>query len=120
MPTKSRQSASVAPSVNLPDEFQRHLQRALEKFHQIEWLGEQSPLSAPYFLGKRPTSTIGSTPIITATQHGQILQGVMRQTNDWLAAQGRDTQESSNLIQFAYFQAKPLAANEVASPQLSG
>lgn len=114
MPTKSKRSSSDISSMEPPDAFQRHIQTALEKFHQVDWLGEQSPLSAPYFLGGRQTSGISSTLIVTATQRGQTLQRVMRQTNDWLAAQGQDAQESSHLIQFAYLGAQPLTVSEVA------
>ncbi len=112
MPANSPRTSQAAA---LPTAFQRHLLTALEKFHQVEWLGDHSPLSAPYFLGRPATSTRSPVSISTAIQHGQTLQRILRQANDWLAAQGQDAQAISRLIQLAYFQATPLTADEVGN-----
>ncbi|MBI5567964.1 MAG: ATP-binding protein [Chloroflexi bacterium] len=112
MPANSPRTSQAAA---LPTAFQRHLLTALEKFHQVEWLGDHSPLSAPYFLGRPVTAARGPASISTALQRGQTLQRILRQTNDWLAAQGQDAQAISRLIQLAYFQATPLTADEVGN-----
>ena len=31
--------------------FAKVVKQALDQFHEPEWLGEQSPLASPYFLG---------------------------------------------------------------------
>lgn len=106
MAAKNNPSAS---SADLPDAFQRHVQTALEKFHQAAWLGEQSPLSAPYFLGQRPASQT------SAAQRGQTLQRVLRQANDSLKLCGSDEQSSSRLIELTYLQPAPLTADGAAA-----
>lgn len=73
MPAKSQRPSPVAPSADWPEAFQRYLQTALEKFHQVEWLGDHSPLSAPYFLGKSPSSTRNSALSDTAILRGPDL-----------------------------------------------
>ena len=109
MPTKRKPSAPSTVSADLPDAFQRHLQIALEKFHQAEWLGDQSPLSAPYFLGQRPAAQT------SAAQRGQTLQRVLRQANDSLNTRGPQEQESGRLIELAYLQSVPLTADGAAA-----
>jgi hypothetical protein len=109
MPTKRKPSAPLTTSSDLPDAFQRHLQAALENFHQAEWLGDHSHLSAPYFLGQRPANLIG------ALQRGQTLQRLLRQANDSLKTQDHEAQDSSRLIDLAYLRAVPLSVEGVAA-----
>jgi tetratricopeptide (TPR) repeat protein len=110
MPTKRKPPApSTMSSTDLPDAFQRHIQTVLERFHQTEWLGEHSPLSAPYFLGQRPAVQT------SATQRGQTLQRVLRQANDSLKTLGPEAQSNSRLIELAYLKAAPLTADGVAA-----
>jgi hypothetical protein len=109
MPTKRKPAAPSTASADLPDAFQRHLQEALEKFHQAAWLGDHSPLSAPYFLGQRPTGQA------SAAQRGQTLQRVLRQANDTLLKQGSDEQDSGRLIKLTYLDSPPLTADGAAA-----
>ena len=97
-----------------PPTFQDHLMAALARFHQTEWLGEHSPLSAPYFLGHHAFASSGGAIAGGAIQRGQTLQRVLRQATDWLATQGAEAQESSRLIRLAYLQGMPLTADEAA------
>src|ERR1700682_23071 len=42
------------PSVSkTADAFTRAIERALEHYNDLDWLGAESPLATPYFLGER-------------------------------------------------------------------
>ncbi len=107
MPVRTKRQSS---SSSQPETFQDHLRRALEQFHDAQWLGEHSPLSAPYFLGsdQRP-SPAGFGSI----QRGETLQRLLRQAADWLATQGEDAHESFDVVRQSYFQRPALTAEEV-------
>ena len=49
MPSKSKKRAPP----DSPSAFLHHLTEALKHIHDPRWLGEHSPLAAPYFLGER-------------------------------------------------------------------
>ena len=61
------------------DGFAREVELALDHFADAEWLGVQSPLAAPYFLGRLLDSL--AQPLATAPtplQRGQALQSVLQ------------------------------------------
>ena len=46
--TKNDKNAGQATAA-----FAKVVKQALDQFHEPAWLGEQSPLASPYFLGER-------------------------------------------------------------------
>lgn len=61
--------------------FFEHLRLALNNFQDAQWLGENSPLAAPYFLG---TALQGVSGADTAVGRGQVLQQVIYAAADSL------------------------------------
>jgi tetratricopeptide (TPR) repeat protein len=51
-----------------PTDYADQARQALNHYQDVEWLGEQSPLAAPYFLGERGGDSL------TARERGQALQ----------------------------------------------
>jgi hypothetical protein len=113
MPAKSQRPSPAPAPADRANSFQRHLQAALGKFDKIDWLGEQSPLSAPYFLGAQPKA-FDSNRMPNARRRGETLQRLLRQANDWLNTQDADRQASSRLIRLTYFRRTPLKADAAA------
>ena len=105
MKTRKKTLSSLA-AADASEAFQRHLAKALDQFHHPEWLGDQSPLSAPYFLG-------GPGVALSALQRGQALQRLLRQAADWLASQGEETQDSIRLLNETFFQPTPRSVDEI-------
>lgn len=84
------------------DPFALEVERALEHFGDSEWLGNHSPLAAPYFLGQAlDVSTQGQE----AAQRGQALQRVL------LQAAGGLEDELRKLLQITYFERDPRLDN---------
>ncbi|HUM68160.1 MAG TPA: hypothetical protein PLK31_04870, partial [Chloroflexota bacterium] len=61
--------------------FFEQLRLALNNFHDAQWLGENSPLAAPYFLG---SALQGVLEADTAVGRGQVLQQVIHAATDSL------------------------------------
>ena len=57
------------------ESFSKQLKRALKKYHDAYWLGTQSPLTTPYFLGDILASRNGARH--TAQGRGEVLQDVL-------------------------------------------
>ncbi len=71
------------------DGFAREVERALDHFSQPDWLGEQSPLAAPYFLGHMLDDLPAQT-LTTPKQRGLALQRSLQQASLQLDADQRD------------------------------
>ncbi|MFZ1396160.1 MAG: tetratricopeptide repeat protein [Candidatus Promineifilaceae bacterium] len=61
--------------------FHDQLRLALNSFDQPAWLGEESPLAAPYFLGDMLQTVADGA---TAVGRGQVLQKILKQAADTL------------------------------------
>lgn len=72
MPSKSNSSAAVS--------YDEQIRQALNHFDDPQWLGEQSPLSAPYFLGQ----LLDETNHPTAVSRGKQLQRALLGAADLL------------------------------------
>lgn len=94
---KQRRPAPPSNEVTL-DMFARQVEQALEHYSAPEWLGVHSPLAAPYFLGQALDLNIRHDE---ASQRGQALQQVLRQTSESL------TDELKTLLGTVYFQRNP-------------
>ncbi len=85
--------------------FAKVVKQALEQFHAPAWLGEQSPLASPYFLGERlprPTATASVDSLL----RGQALQQLLLEAADALVAhyvRWHQGQVWLELLQASYF-----------------
>lgn len=97
MPTKSKTRPLAA---DIPDAFSELVVEALRHVHDPAWLGEHSPLAAPYFLGERLRYRSDAN---TATRQGEALAQLLRQSNDLLAGENDEARAHSRLIKQRYF-----------------
>lgn len=88
------------PTANASDAFVQAVERALERFGNPDWLGNQSPLAAPYFLGNlldHADALANPTPIA----RGTVLQQAL------LSAAKTLPNEQQALLNATFFQRKP-------------
>ncbi len=95
--TKDADQASAA--------FTKVIKQALEQFHAPAWLGEQSPLASPYFLGERLSRPTAAASVDSLLR-GQALQQLLLEAADALLAQyvrWHQGQVWRELLQVSYF-----------------
>jgi tetratricopeptide (TPR) repeat protein len=80
------------------DAFSRAVERALEHFADPQWLGMESPLAAPYFLG----GLLDERPDAEAPAgRGNVLRSVLQDTATSLTA------DQQSVLQVSFFQRNP-------------
>jgi tetratricopeptide (TPR) repeat protein len=84
------------------DPFARQVEQALENVAQPAWLGNHSPLAAPYFLGQTLAHTAAGE---NAQERGKALQAVLRQAADQIDG------ELQEVLRVVYFQRNPYLDN---------
>lgn len=72
---------SAQKQANAAGMFYEQVRQVLNNFQNPEWLGESSPLAAPYFLG---AALAGKPEADTAVGRGQVLQTVIQQAANHL------------------------------------
>ncbi|MBN1889229.1 MAG: tetratricopeptide repeat protein [Thermoflexales bacterium] len=105
---KSRTSDEKAIADRGLDAFTRQLEQALDNVTDPAWLGENSPLASPYFLGARLRGEQ-----VTAAERGHVLQKMLRQAVDLLARQDEESAYYAHLLDLGFFRGRPWL--EVAS-----
>jgi tetratricopeptide (TPR) repeat protein len=85
-----------------PDAFSRAIESALEHFADPAWLGAESPLAAPYFLGNL-LSEQREGEAESAVGRGNVLRTILRQAS----AAETLTQEHRHLLRVAFFERNP-------------
>lgn len=93
------------PSADLPSAFIDQLAQALDHFGDAAWLGDHSPLAAPYFLGEALLHQ-PSTPESDTLQRGQTLQRLLQDTAATLPPQA--CYAPQRLLTVAFFRPEPL------------
>jgi len=92
------------------DAFGQVVERALERFSSPDWLGTQSPLAAPYFLGNLlDRAGVFATP----TARGTVLQQAL------LSAAKTLPNEQQTLLNATFFQRKPSLNNTGVALEMS-
>ncbi|MCB8925619.1 MAG: tetratricopeptide repeat protein [Ardenticatenaceae bacterium] len=89
MARKQKNSAGSEP-------FHDQLRLALNNYEDAAWLGEESPLAAPYFLGDALQQVADGE---TAVGRGQTLQNVLKQAADTLWPAGKLPRTRDDLIE---------------------
>ena len=80
------------------DGFVRAVEQALEHFTNAQWLGDASPLAAPYFIG----NLLNAQPESDTSQgRGRVLQHVLQQAAQQLTA------EQQHFCNISFFQRDP-------------
>lgn len=91
--------------------FRQQLIRALEHFTEPEWLGENSPLAAPYFLGDH---LLNEGEKIGPRERGQILQALLLSAAEAMCAENQENLSSeegsylNKLLCLSFFTPIPL------------
>ena len=85
--------------------FQEQLKLALEHFQDVKWLGEQSPLSAPYFLGDH---LLGQSNTQAALGRGQVLQKVLHEAMEIMSKRDREGTYGHQLLDMRFIHPKAL------------
>lgn len=99
----------MAKAAKSSDAFVQAVERALEHLTQVDWLGSQSPLAAPYFLGSLlDSATAGQSPVT----RGQALQNALHS-----AAQAV-SDEQQGMLNATFFQRNPNLNNTGVSLEL--
>ncbi len=80
------------------DGFARQVEAALEHVGDARWLGEQSPLAAPYLLGQALTSEVFRE---NTQKRGQVLQAILSQATEELET------EFQKLLNLTFLQRNP-------------
>lgn len=101
--THQEPPADLHPIVNA---FYEQVEQALAKVHQTEWLGNRSPLAAPYLLGSQLSSQ-HHKPTSSADERGQMLQRVLQDTAATLATQGTNGLYFQRLLEHSFFVPRP-------------
>jgi hypothetical protein len=104
MPAKTKPPADpvAEAATQAANRFKDEVEQALKHFHDLAWLGQQSPLASPYFLGgaRRPVPTAVADPVA----RGRALQQLLREQAAALAAQdARWGQFWAQLLELTYF-----------------
>lgn len=102
-------AGGVEPEQEMETPFRRQLVLALENFTQPAWLGEHSPLAAPYFLGEY---LVGQSQSNTAHGRGQALRKLLQETAQSLVesvngSNGADGQYLYRLLDLSFFHPRP-------------
>lgn len=85
--------------------FRHQLVIALEHFTNTTWIGENSPLATPYFLGEQLARQANNH---TAHGRGQALQQLLRRIALDMAQSGDDGKYLYRLLDLTFFRPKPL------------
>lgn len=85
--------------------FRQQLVIALENFTNTTWLGENSPLATPYFLGEQLARQSNNN---TAHGRGQALQQLLRRIALEIAQADEDGKYLYRLLDLTFFRPKPL------------
>ncbi|MBN1888583.1 MAG: tetratricopeptide repeat protein [Thermoflexales bacterium] len=91
---------SKNPSPTLSGGFAHCLEQALEHFTDPAWLGKNSPLAAPYFLGN---ALAGQPGVDTCTGQGRTLQRLLREAAETLGSQGEEGLYATRLLNLSFF-----------------
>ncbi len=102
----------MAKANKTADAFVRAVEQALEKCKDIEWLGRQSPLAAPYFIGNRLGAPDAAT---TPEQRGQALGNALREA---AADSATISTTHQHVLNASFFQRKPSLNNTGIARQL--
>ncbi|MEM7133910.1 MAG: tetratricopeptide repeat protein [Chloroflexota bacterium] len=97
------------------DSFTKQLVEALKHYNDTKWLGENSPLAAPYFLGVN-LATLTANGSTDVNLRGKILQTEIRKAATRLPAkieEGKRTVLAPELIEKLYFQEKTAEATAI-------
>jgi hypothetical protein len=103
MPRKPKQPLESAT-------FRAHLEQALDHYADARWLGEHSPLAAPYVLGG---ALIGEPDADTSVGRGRALQKKL------LAAAASLNDAEKRLLQLTYFRPKALRTQAGIATELA-
>jgi len=79
--------------------FWNSLEKALKKYEDTAWLGQNSPLAAPYFLGLS-LDVAGNKP--TDIERGQALKQLFQQATEKIT--GKDADRYRSILTQYYFQ----------------
>ena len=112
VPKKGNEKSSARHEL---DAFDRQVEAALEHFSEPTWLGEHSPLAAPYFLGE-DAPTLAGAPAgagLAARQRGEQLRTFL------LDCAARQDAELRALLQVTYFARNPAHDNVALALALS-
>ena len=101
---------SVAKTGKSIDAFVQTVERALEHLAQADWLGNQSPLAAPYFLGSQLDGAVQPS---SPTARGQMLQRALQAAVSMLA------EDQQRLLNVTFFQRKPSLNNTGVALELN-
>ena len=126
------------------DGFITALEQALEHYAEPDWIGANSPLAAPYFLGDSVPSMQTDTKDVGAAGRGKALQGLLRAAAQALSDDQRKLLNASffernwhaningvamklDMLRAAYYRRRAIALSELArafsalvSPALRG
>jgi tetratricopeptide (TPR) repeat protein len=105
-------------STQISAAFSEELKKALDYFNDPTWLGENSSLAAPYFLGDL-LSRKSDRRVNDAKGRGEALRELLREAAEILAAQDRERNPEGinhgELIRLAFFNPVPLTAEGIAA-----
>jgi len=94
----------MARSIKISDPFARAVEVALEHVNDAAWLGEHSPLAAPYFLGAA-TAAGSNTHDDSVTGRGRVLHALLASSAAKLDA------EQQTLLNTSFFRRDPVLNN---------
>jgi tetratricopeptide (TPR) repeat protein len=96
--TKLDETSNMPPDVS---RFSRHLRISMEHYTEAEWLGENSPLATPYFLGTvhKDSESLHST---NAIARGHALQALLRKSVESLAYKGKEGAYSQRILDLRF------------------
>ena len=81
--------------------FNQTLLETLDNFRNPTWLGEKSPLAAPYILGRQLSSQVESPQA-----RGKVLQDVIKKATAQL--EGKNARRSRAILEELYFKGRPV------------
>lgn len=105
MSPKNKNATRLASGDRSTTTFDAVLKQALEQFHAPAWLGAESPLASPYFLGERLPKP-AAKPGLDALARGQALQQVLLEAAGGLVEQYTRWHQGQvwyELLQASYF-----------------